>query len=132
MSTHRIVSSCLVISLVIGVSSASARQDPAPSRGGPVAVTAVGGVSFGEGTAGAAAGLAAIVDLSPRFSLEGRGVYFDRGAGYGGSELSASLLVDVLPRRAATPYVSVGAGIYRAMFDLGRDRDGMMGGSING
>jgi hypothetical protein len=44
-------------------------------------------------------------------------------------DVNASVLEDLLTGRKAVPYVSLGGGLYRAMFDFGDQRySGMMGG----
>jgi hypothetical protein len=60
--------------------------------------------------------------------LEGRSVYFDRGPGLSAMDVNASIVVDLLTERRVVPYVSLGGGLYLAMFDLGNQRfSGMMG-----
>lgn len=51
--------------------------------------------------------------------------------GQSAGELSVGGLVEVLRGRRATPYLSLGAGIYRAMFQLEGQPGEMMGGSIS-
>ena len=130
MNAHHIVSAFVTLSLATGVSPVWARQDPASVRDGPVSITALGGASLGSGQAGAAAGLTLSVDVHQRVSLEARSVYFDRGPGLSAMDLNVSVLVDLLTARRAVPYVSIGGGLYRAMFDVGNERSfGMMGAS---
>lgn len=128
MRSNQVVSVIAVIIMTAVVHPAWARQDPAVRREGPVAMSAIGGASLGSGHAGAAAGLTLSVDLSDRVALEGRSVYFDRGPGQSAMDVNASVLVDLLVGRRVVPYVSLGGGLYRAMFDLGNQRfSGMMG-----
>lgn len=127
MTANHIVSACITLALASGVSPAWARQEPAPVRAGPVSITALGGVSLGSGRAGAAAGLTFSVDVSQRVSLEARSVYFDRGPGQSAMDLNLSMLVDLLTARRAVPYLSIGGGLYRAMFDGNERSFGMMG-----
>lgn len=96
-----------------------AGQGPAAPRERPVSLSLLGGTSAGSGNAGVAAGLGISVDLNERVSLEGRGVYLDRGPAQMALDLNATALVHVLTRRKAVPYVAAGGGIYRAMFDFG-------------
>ena len=131
MNAHHIVSAFVTLALATGVSPVWARQDPAPVRDGPVSITALGGASLGSGQAGAAAGLTLSVDVNQRVSLEARSVYFDRGPGQSAMDLNVSVLVDLLTARRAVPYLSIGGGLYRAMFDVGNERSfGMMGGQL--
>jgi hypothetical protein len=131
MNAHHIVSAFVTLALATGVSPVWARQDPAPVRDGPVSITALGGASLGSGQAGAAAGLTLSVDVNQRVSLEARSVYFYRGPGQSAMDLNVSVLVDLLTARRAVPYLSIGGGLYRAMFDAGNERSfGMMGGQV--
>ncbi len=108
------------IALLAGAAGASwAGQDAAAATAGPVSLSVLGGASAGSGNAGATAGLAIGYDFNDRVSLEGRGVYLDRGPGQMGFDLNASLLVDLLTGRKVSPYVAVGGGLYRASFNLG-------------
>jgi hypothetical protein len=61
------------------------------------------------------------VDVNRRVSLEARSVYFDRGPGQLGMDLNVSVLVDLLTARRSVPYLSIGGGLYRAMFDAGNE-----------
>lgn len=127
MKFIHVVSVAAVLVMTAASHPAWARQDPASRREGPVAISAIGGASLGSGHTGAAAGLTFSVDLSDRVALEGRSVYFDRGPGQSAMDVNASVLVDLLTGRRAVPYVSVGGGLYRTMFDLGNQRfSGMM------
>lgn len=129
MNRIDVVSISAVIVMTAAAQWAWAGQSEAPSREGPVAVSGLGGVSFGGSHTGAGGGLTLGVDLNDRVSLEGRAVYFDRGRGQSAVDLSASLLVDLLVGRSVVPYVSAGGGLYRAMFDFGNQGySGMMGG----
>jgi hypothetical protein len=131
MNAHHTVSVFVTLALATGVSPVWARQDPASVRDGPVSITALGGASLGSGQAGAAAGLTLGVDVNRRVSLEARSVYFDRGPGQSAMDLNVSVLVDLLTARRAVPYLSIGGGLYRAMFDVGNERSfGMMGGQL--
>lgn len=130
-------SSVALITAVIVMTAAAhpawARQDPASGREGPVAVSAIGGFAFDRHDTGAAAGLTLSVDVGDRVAVEARSVYFDRGPGQSAMDMHVSVLVDVLTARRAVPYVSLGAGVYRAMFELGNQRfSGMMGGLTTG
>lgn len=133
MTSIHVVSVAAVLVMTAASHPAWARQDPASRREGPVAISAIGGASLGSGHTGAAAGLTLSVDLGDRVALEGRSVYFDRGPGQSAMDVNASVLVDLLVGRRVVPYVSVGGGLYRAMFDLGNQRfSGMMGGFTAG
>lgn len=114
--------------LFAGATAIQADQLPAPAADRPLSISAVGGAAAGEGNAGGAGGLTIAYDFSDRFAIEARGVYADRGAGQMGADLTASLLVNLMTGRRALPYVAVGGGFYRAMFDLDNPRlFGMMG-----
>lgn len=133
MNTINIVSISAAIVITAAAQWSWAGQESTPLREGPVSVSVLGGVSSGSGHVGAAAGLTVNVDVSDRVSLEGRSVYFDRGPGQSAMDVNLSVLVDLMTGRRALPYLSVGGGLYRAMFDLGNQRfSGMMGGLSSG
>ncbi len=100
----------------------------------PVSFGLLGGLSAGAGDTGGGIGVAFAVDLTERFGLETRGMFFDRGAGADAFEVNASLLVNLVTGRRANPYLAIGGGLYRASFDLDNQRFfGMMGlGSVPG
>ena len=108
--------------LTVAASATWAGQAPTAGTEGPVSLSVLGGASAGSGNAGAAAGLTIGVDFNDRVSLEGRGVYLDRGPGQMALDVNASVLVNLLTGRKAVPYVAIGGGLYRAMFDLGNQR----------
>lgn len=123
----------LIVAVLTGAATASwAGQTPSAATERPVSLSGLGGASAGSGNAGAAAGLTIGYDFSERVSLEGRGVYLDRGPGQMALDLNASLLMHLVTGRKVAPYVAVGGGLYRAMFDSGNQRSfGMMGGLIS-
>jgi len=115
------VKTCLVALVVTGMFSASSSaQTNGPEV--PVVLAGVGGVSVGPGPSGGALGATLSIGVSERLSVEGRGVYFGRGRGAEGFELTASLLMEVLRTGRAAPYLALGGGIYRARFDLDSER----------
>lgn len=134
MSLRRIVFVSVVVAVAVtswSVAYSWAGQAPAVSRNGPVSLSVLGGASAGSGNAGPAAGLGICVDLNERVSLEGRGVYLDRGPAQMALELDATVLVNLLTRRKAVPYLAAGGGLYRAMFDFGNQRAfGMMASGV--
>lgn len=130
MKSIQIIAVSTALVLATGVTRGWAGQEPVPVRDGPVSFTALGGASFGSGEVGAAAGLSFGLDVNERVSVEARTVYFDRGPGQSAMDLNASVLVDLLTGRRAVPYVSIGGGLYRAMFDFDHPRlSGMMFGA---
>lgn len=133
MNTINIVSISAAIVMTVAAQWSWAGQESTPVREGPVSISALGGVSGGSGHVGAAAGLTLSVDLSDRVSLEGRSVYFDRGPSQSAMDMNLSVLVDLMTGRRAVPYLSVGGGLYRAMFDGDDQRfSEMMGGFASG
>ena len=133
MNTINIVSISAAIVMTVAAPRSGAGQESTPVREGPVSVSVLGGVSVGSGRVGAAAGLTLSVDVSDRVSLEGRSVYFDRGPSQSAMDVNLSLLVDLMTGRRAVPYLSVGGGLYRAMFDGDDQRfSEMMGGFASG
>ncbi len=124
----------VIVVSMIGPASIGAQTPPPATVDGPVSFSLLGGLSTGAGDTGGGIGGTVAVNLGERFALEGRGVFFDRGAGADGFEVNASLLVNLATGRRANPYLAVGGGVYRASFDLGHQRFfGMMGlGSVPG
>jgi hypothetical protein len=120
----------VVVVLALTAHESAAGQPPsgADSR---VSFSVLGGASTGSGDAGAAVGATVLFDVSSRLSIEARSVYLDRGPGASALDLNASLLVSLLDGRKVNPYLAVGGGVYRAMFDLGNQRVfGMMGAGV--
>lgn len=76
----------------------------------------VGAASASSDT-GAAAGAALGWEITPHFTLEGRGIWFD--AGHRADAFTAVLgaRVPLLPARPLVPFLSAGAGVYRATFE---------------
>jgi hypothetical protein len=98
MNTINIVSISAAIVMTAAAQWSWAGQESTPVREGPVSVSALGGVSGGSGHVGAAAGLT----VRPSQSA---------------MDVNLSVLVDLMTGRRAVPYLSVGGGLYRAMFD---------------
>jgi hypothetical protein len=111
----------LTLTLFLPASSSAQQASSVPPNNGP-SLGLVGGLSAGSGNSGGAIGGTIAGVLSDRTSLEGRGVYMDRGPGADALDVSVSLLVNLLTDRRAIPYVAVGGGIYRARFDLDNRR----------
>ena len=121
------VSLILLTPLAPGLAAA---QDSNPSDG-RVSLAVIGGASVGSGAAGAALGATLLFDVSRRVAIEARSVYMDRGPGSSAMDLTANVLVKLLDRGRANPYLSVGGGAYVAMFDLGsRQLFGMIGAGV--
>jgi len=131
MFVRAILAGAVLLSVPV---AGSAQQPPSSAAGqGPVSVGLLGGLGAGAGHGGGVLGATVAAVLSERLTLEGRGVYMDRGAGADGLDVSMSLLVDLLTARRAIPYVSFGGGMYRASFDLdSRQFFGMMGDLLPG
>ena len=77
----------------------------------------VGAASASSDASVAAAGAALGWEITPHFTLEGRGIWFD--AGHRADAFTAVLgaRVPLLPARPLVPFLSAGAGVYRATFD---------------
>lgn len=122
----------LAVFVVLAFMARESAAGQAPS--GPasrVSFSVLGGASTGSGDAGAAVGATLLFDVSSRVSIEARTVYLDRGPGASALDLNASLLVSLLDGRKVNPYLAVGGGVYRAMFDLGNQGlFGMMGAGV--
>jgi hypothetical protein len=76
----------------------------------------VGAASASSDT-GVAAGAALGWEITPHFTLEGRGIWLD--AGHRADAFAAVLgaRVPLLPARPVVPFLSAGAGVYRATFE---------------
>jgi hypothetical protein len=75
------------------------------------------GVASSQSVTDAAAGVAVGWEFTPHLAIEGRGLWLDAGAG---ADAFAALLgarIPLLAGRAIVPFVSGGAGVYRATFD---------------
>jgi hypothetical protein len=79
--------------VVVCLSAVEVAADQSLSAAGPISLSVLGGASAGSGNAGAAVGATLAVAVSNRVSLEGRGVFLDRGPGSSALDLNASLLV---------------------------------------
>ena len=126
----KLVRSVFVLTAVLSLPFSAGAQQPSrpPNDKSPVSLGIVGGLSSGSGGSGGAIGATVAAVLSDRLSLEGRGVYLDRGPGADALDVNVSLLVNLLTARRAVPYVAIGGGIYRASFDLDNPRFfGVMG-----
>jgi opacity protein-like surface antigen len=110
--------------LVLTLVAPAAEAQPAPSvSGGPVAVSAAIGIANGSPGSGAALGGRLAYDVTDRVGLEATGSWLQHGAGADGATFLGSVLFNMLPgSRHVVPYAAIGAGIYRASFDLDNDR----------
>lgn len=99
--------------------SAGAEERTATPRSNGIFLSAQAGFSTASPhMSGAAVGAALARDLGPRLALEVSGTYLDRGSGASAASLTSSLLVRLAPRRdKAVPYLAVGGGLYRTVFD---------------
>ena len=119
----------LNIALMLAVATVAQAQVEGP---GPTATVSasLGGASTSADT-GLAIGGAIVVDIHRWFSVEGEGIYADRGPGANALTLTGSVLANLLPLgRRVVPYAAVGGGLYRASFDLAHQR--FMGGITGG
>ncbi|MDP2318980.1 MAG: hypothetical protein Q8O42_06555 [Acidobacteriota bacterium] len=81
------------------------------------------GVATGASDTGVALAAAISFDLADRVTVEGTVGMANRGPGAGAVYAVGGLLFQLLPPgRLAVPYVAVGGGLYRAMFDLNHQR----------
>lgn len=139
----------IVIAVIISIPAAAANAQVTTS------LAIAPGVATGSSDTGVALVGALAVDLTDRVTVEGTVGMADRGPGAGAMSAVGSLLLNVLPSGyRAVPYIAIGGGLYRAMFDLnhqrffggmgttyapgtimtpltGRHGFGMMGGSLN-
>ncbi len=81
------------------------------------------GVSTGASDTGAAVAGSVSVDVASRLTLEGSVGLAGRGPGAGAGYGVGSLLLNLFPSGdRAVPYLAIGGGLYRAMFDLDHQR----------
>ena len=81
------------------------------------------GAATGASETGPALAGALSFDLTDRVTVEGTVGMANRGPGAGAWYAVGSLLFQLLPPgRLAVPYVAIGGGLYRAMFDLNHQR----------
>ena len=105
--------------MTVLASGAFAQSDDAPGA----AISLTGGAGSTSAATGVALGGSALLDMTDWTALEVQGAYLDRGAGADAVHAGASLLVNFVPVRArVVPYAAVGAGVYRASFDLADPR----------
>src|SRR5512142_1917547 len=81
-------------------------QSAAPTPQRPLSLAAIGGVSAGQGDAGASLGGTLAFDVTDRIAVEARGVHGARGSGENGTELSATMLFTIARTTRAAPYVA--------------------------
>ena len=104
--------------LQAAVATAQSAPTPGPATH-PFSIGGSGGVSAGSMTAGASVGGGVAFDVADRVTLEGRGLWLQRGGGAGGLEVSGTMLFTVFRGEKAAPYVAMGGGLYRARIDMG-------------
>jgi hypothetical protein len=115
MYARRILFAALVVFIA---STASAQIAPPPNywaRGTELAVVAGGAVS--SSTTGAMIAARAGWDVTRWISIDARGSWFDRGNDASAFAADLSGIVNVVAKRAVTPFVGGGFGFYRASFD---------------
>lgn len=81
------------------------------------------GVSTGASNTGAAIAGSISVEVASRVTVDGSVGMADRGPGAGAGYAVGSLFLNLLPSsHRAVPYIAIGGGLYRAMFDLNDQR----------
>ena len=112
------VVACLAAMVIITTAPSAWSQTVATNewRYGTTLAGFVGAASPSSVT-GVAAGAALGWEITPHFTLEGRGIWFD--AGHRADAFTALLgaRVPLLPARPVVPFLSAGAGVYRATFE---------------
>jgi hypothetical protein len=101
----------------------AAAQTAAPNTTGWTPGTTLnlfGGIGVDSSHTGGAAGGAFGWDVTPRFSVEGSGTWFDRGSSAEGFAADLSVLINLRAPRRAVPFVKVGGGLYWTSFDPSR------------
>ena len=116
----RVLASWMFLGLSVG---SAAAQTPARVATGQSLVSASGGLSAARSGNGASVGAAFTLALNERVAIETSGTYLDRGAGADALHVGADLIVNLLPSsNRMLPYAALGAGMYRAKFDLDAER----------
>jgi hypothetical protein len=101
----------------LGVSPAFAQSDPRMAVSGTV------GVASGASDTGLAVGGALLFDVHEHVSIEGEGLYLNRGRGADALFAGGALLVNFVPAsEPLVPYAAVGGGVYHVSFDLAEPR----------
>ena len=81
------------------------------------------GLTTGASDTGAAIAGSISVEVARRLTLDGSVGMAGRGPGAGAGFAVGSLLLNLLPSgHRAVPYLAIGGGLYRAMFDLNHQR----------
>ena len=101
--------------VAVSLSQASA-QDAAPPGPG-LTVGVVGGGAAATSTAGPLLGGSVVYDITTWSAVEGQAAWLRRGTAAEAFALTGSVLVRVARIRTAAPYVLIGGGMYRAVFD---------------
>lgn len=108
------VAAMALLTIVPNAWSQSAAADE--WRHGTTLAGFVGAASASPG-AGVAAGAALGWEITPHFTLEGRGTWFDAGRRADAFTALLGARVPLRPGRSAVPFLSGGMGVYRATFD---------------
>jgi hypothetical protein len=86
------------------------------------------GVSTGEHQTGGAFGGTVLFNVNDWFSVEGNGLWLDRGSGADAFNVGASVLLNLASSRArGIPYFALGGSVHHATFDLTDERYFHMG-----
>jgi hypothetical protein len=87
------------------------------------AVSASVGAGSGSSDTGVAAGGALLFDVHDRVSVEGEGMYLNRGKGADAFTAGGAVLLNFLPATGSlVPYAAIGGGLYHVSFDLADPR----------
>ena len=108
----------VAVSLIAPSSSFGQVPGASPPAVTSLSAGATGGVATGAMTTGATIGGTLAFDATDRVTVEGRGLWQQRGTGSEGVDVSASLMFTLYRGESASPYVSIGGGLYRVRFDL--------------
>jgi hypothetical protein len=113
---HSVVGAAAIVLLTIVPNAWSQSVAADDWRHGTTLAGFVGAASKSPGT-GAAAGAALGWEITPHFTLEGRGIWIDAGRRADAFTALLGARVPLLPGRTAVPFLSGGVGVYRATFD---------------
>ena len=108
----------LAVLAIVGVSvNASGQTLPASEWRRGTTLAGFAGATSESSDTSAAAGTALAWEVTPRFTLEGRGTWMSKGSGQTDFFALLSAVVPLRPAHSFVPFVSGGVGMYAATVD---------------
>jgi hypothetical protein len=106
----------VLVAAVVAVPNASAQNSQRDDWRQGTELSAFAGAASTSSDTGAAAGAALAWELTPRFTIEGSGIWTDGPRGSTSFAAIAGSRVNLLPRRTVVPFLSGGIGVFRSSF----------------